>query len=141
VDIRTGGNIPSESGNNGFGYAVLTDVGDESVDVFRHKIVHLAQLKLIINRNARKIAWRYEYPETSNHLKIVYTGTKKIEILAPYDMYYDHVFVISITQLMYDIVDSVIRFPDGYFANLKKGHKNMLKNFADAIEQIYNPDK
>jgi hypothetical protein len=31
VDIRTGGNIPSESGNNGFGYAVLTDVGDESV--------------------------------------------------------------------------------------------------------------
>lgn len=32
VDIRTGGNIPSESGNNGFGFAVLTDVGDESVD-------------------------------------------------------------------------------------------------------------
>ncbi|MDQ4013100.1 MAG: hypothetical protein M3146_05165 [Thermoproteota archaeon] len=32
VDIRTGGNIPSESGNNGFGYAVLTDVGDEAVD-------------------------------------------------------------------------------------------------------------
>src|SRR5918992_762419 len=32
VDIRTGGNVPSESGNNGFGYAVLTDVGDESVD-------------------------------------------------------------------------------------------------------------
>jgi hypothetical protein len=32
VDIRTGGNIPSEKGNNGFGYAVLTDVGDESVD-------------------------------------------------------------------------------------------------------------
>src|SRR5918992_520543 len=32
VDIRTRGDIPSESGNNGFGYAVLTDVGDESVD-------------------------------------------------------------------------------------------------------------
>ncbi len=32
VDIHTGGNIPSENGNNGFGYAVLTDVGDESVD-------------------------------------------------------------------------------------------------------------
>ena len=29
VDIRTGGNIPSEKGNSGFGYAVLTDVGDE----------------------------------------------------------------------------------------------------------------
>jgi hypothetical protein len=32
VDIRTGGNIPSENGNNGFGYAILTEVGDESVD-------------------------------------------------------------------------------------------------------------
>ncbi|MDQ3839664.1 MAG: hypothetical protein M3297_10390 [Thermoproteota archaeon] len=32
VDIRTGGNVPSENGNNGFGYAILTDVGDESVD-------------------------------------------------------------------------------------------------------------
>jgi hypothetical protein len=32
VDIRTGGDVPSESGNNGFGYAVLTDVGDESAD-------------------------------------------------------------------------------------------------------------
>ena len=32
VDIRTGGNIPSEKGNSGFGYAVLTDVGNEFVN-------------------------------------------------------------------------------------------------------------
>jgi hypothetical protein len=32
VDIQTGGNIPSENGNSGFGYAVLTDVGDEFID-------------------------------------------------------------------------------------------------------------
>jgi hypothetical protein len=32
VDIHTGGNIPSEKDNSGFGYAVLTDVGDEFVD-------------------------------------------------------------------------------------------------------------
>jgi hypothetical protein len=32
VDIRTGGNIPSEKGDSGFGYAVLTDVGDEFVN-------------------------------------------------------------------------------------------------------------
>jgi hypothetical protein len=32
VDIQTGGNIPSEKGDNGFGYAVLTDVGDEFVN-------------------------------------------------------------------------------------------------------------
>ena len=32
VDIRTGDNIPSEKGNSGFGYAVLTDVGNEFVN-------------------------------------------------------------------------------------------------------------
>jgi hypothetical protein len=32
VNIQTGGNIPSENGNSGFGYAVLTDVGDEFID-------------------------------------------------------------------------------------------------------------
>jgi hypothetical protein len=32
IDIHTGGNIPSEKDNSGFGYAVLTDVGDEFVD-------------------------------------------------------------------------------------------------------------
>jgi hypothetical protein len=32
VDIRTGGNITPEKSNNGFGYSILTDVGDESVD-------------------------------------------------------------------------------------------------------------
>jgi hypothetical protein len=32
IDIQTGGNIPSENGNSGFGYAVLTDVGDEFID-------------------------------------------------------------------------------------------------------------
>jgi hypothetical protein len=31
IDIRTGGSIPSEKGNSGFGYAMLTDVGDEFV--------------------------------------------------------------------------------------------------------------
>src|SRR5215217_3318545 len=32
VDIKTGGSIPSEKGKSGFGYAILTDVGDEFVN-------------------------------------------------------------------------------------------------------------
>jgi hypothetical protein len=32
IDIKTGGSIPSEKGKNGFGYAILTDVGDEFVN-------------------------------------------------------------------------------------------------------------
>ena len=56
-------------------------------------------------------------------------------------MFYDHVFITSSTQLMYDIVDSVIRYPDRYFPRLKLGHKmGCRKNFDDAIDQIYNVD-
>jgi hypothetical protein len=50
VDIRTGGNIPSESGNNGFGYAVLTDVGDESVD---NALVAISSIGIKSTKNDR----------------------------------------------------------------------------------------
>jgi hypothetical protein len=62
-------------------------------------------------------------------------------LLAPYDLYYDHLFTISITRLVNDIADSLTRIPDGYFSRLKTGYKKMQTNFANAIEQIYNPDK
>jgi hypothetical protein len=109
-------------------------------EIFRHKIVHLAQLKLVIKNNNRLIAWRYEYPETFNHLKIDNIGKKKkvTQILTPYDIFYDHIFVISITQLMYDIVDSVLRDSDGYLAKLKSGYKSMQANFDDAINEVYS---
>lgn len=110
-------------------------------DIFRHKIVHLAQPKLIINRKPGKIGWTYVHQDTSDHLKIIYTGTRKNMLLAPYDLYYDHLFTISITRLVNDIADSLTRIPDGYFSRLKTGYKKMQTNFANAIEQIYNPDK
>ncbi|HZA69472.1 MAG TPA: hypothetical protein VE548_07205 [Nitrososphaeraceae archaeon] len=108
-------------------------------DIFRHKIVHLAQPKLVVKKDSRLIAWRYEYPNTSNHLALEKIGyAKKVRhILTPKDLLYDHIFVISITQLMYDIVDSVIR-PDGYYSKLQSDYKNLQGNFDQAIEQLYN---
>jgi hypothetical protein len=108
-------------------------------EIFRHKIVHLAQPRLVINHENRLIGWRYEYPETLNHLKIENTGEKKQvkQILTPYNIYYDHIFIISITQFLFDIIDSVLRERDGYFAKLKSGYKNMQINFDNAIKEIY----
>jgi hypothetical protein len=94
----------------------------------------------VIKDNNRLIAWRYEYPETFNHLKIDNIGKKKkvTQILTPYDIFYDHIFVISITQLMYDIADSVLRDSDGYLAKLKSGYKSMQTNFDNAINEVYS---
>src|ERR687891_460599 len=58
VDIRTGGNIPSESGNNGFGYAILTDVGDESVD---NVLVAISDIGLKNNDKSTKNDKLYTY--------------------------------------------------------------------------------
>jgi hypothetical protein len=107
--------------------------------IFRHKIVHLAQPKLVVKKDSMLIAWRYEYPNTSNHLALERIGyEKKVRhILTPKNLFYDHVFVISITQLMYDIIDSVIR-PNGYYSKLQSNYKGLQDNFDQAIEQLYN---
>jgi hypothetical protein len=108
-------------------------------DIFRHKIVHLAQPKLVVKKDSKLIAWRYEYPNTSNHLALERIGyeRKVRHILTPKDLFYNHIFVISITQLMYDIVDSVIR-SDGYYSKLRSNYKSLQGNFDQAIEQLYN---
>jgi hypothetical protein len=109
-------------------------------EIFRHKIVHLAQPKLVVNSKGRDIMWRYEYPNVTNRLKVECVGhIKQIKnILTPYPIYYDHVFTIGITQLSIDISDSVTRQSDGYIAKLKNNYKDSQRKFDDAIDQIYD---
>jgi hypothetical protein len=109
-------------------------------DIFRHKIVHLAQPRIVIKNKDRLIVWRYEYPESLNHLKLEYIGKKRrvIRNLTPYAIFYDHIFTISITQFVSDIIESVSRDRDGYLATLDSGYKNMQPNFDTAIKEIYS---
>jgi hypothetical protein len=109
-------------------------------EIFRHKIVHLAQPKLVVYNKNRYIHWRYEYPETNNHLKMELIPRTQIKtILTPIPIFYDHIFTISITKLLSDIENSVIRQPDGYMSRLKDNYKNLQSKFDDAVEQIYDP--
>ena len=83
-------------------------------EIFRHKIVHLAQPKLVVYSKKRYIHWRYEYPEINNHLKIERHGRQQIKtVLTPKALFYDHTFIISITRFLDDIEDSIIRQTDG----------------------------
>lgn len=108
-------------------------------NIYRHKVTHLAQPKLVINHRNRLFAWRYEYPDILNHLKIEQLPRTQIRnMLTPKPIYYDHIFTISITKLLSDIIDSVIREPDGYMAKLKINHKSLQIKFDDAIDQIYS---
>jgi hypothetical protein len=109
-------------------------------EIFRHKIVHLAQPKLVVYSKKRYIHWRYEYPEINNHLKIERHRRQQIKtILTPKALFYDHSFAISITKILHDIEDSVIRQTDGYMARLQNNYKNLQAKFDSAIQQIYDP--
>ncbi len=122
-----------------------TNYTSEQIDllqnIFRHKIAHLAQPKLVIKSNSKYVAWRYEYPGTANHLKIEpYQYTQIKTLLTPKPIYYDHLFTISITKLMYDTIDSVVRQPDGYLIKLQNNYKNLQSKFNDAVHQIYDSE-
>jgi hypothetical protein len=122
-----------------------TEYSSEQIEllqgIFRHKLVHLVQPKVVLEDKGRYIAWKYEYPDKSNYLKIEPRQRSEIKNkLTPRTLYYDHHFTISITKLTYDIIDSVIRQPDGYLTKLKSNHKNLQSKFDNAIHQAYDPE-
>jgi hypothetical protein len=79
-------------------------------EIFRHKIVHLARLKLAVynNNEIHSLTSQIE-----SHLKIdAHPCTEIKTILIPMPISY-HIFTISITKLLSDIENSVIGQPDG----------------------------
>jgi|SRR5918992_2944728 hypothetical protein len=123
-----------------------TNYNSDQIDllqgIFRHKIVHLAQPKVVIKNKDRYIAWRYEYPDVSNHLKIERRQRTQIKnLITPQILYYDHIFIVSITKLLLDIIDSVIRQPDGYLNKLINNYKSLQSNFDKSIYEIYDPEE
>lgn len=100
----------------------------------------MAQPKIVIKNIDRYIVWRHEYPDIKNHLRVEACVRKQTKnLLTPKPMYYDHVFVISITKLVPHIyiyiytIESVTRRSDGYMAKLEKKYKNLQSEFDDAI--------
>jgi hypothetical protein len=101
----------------------------------------LAQPKIVIKNIDRHIVWRHEYPDIKNHLKVEACVRKQTKnLLTPKPMYYDHVFVISITKLLPHIyiLESVTRRSDGYMAKLEKNTKTCNQNLTMQYTQIYD---
>lgn len=110
-------------------------------NLFRHKIVHLAQPKAVIEYNARFICWRYWHNNQHQHLKLVKLPKKiKIQITPSWDISCDYEFNISILHLVEDIRLSIEKKRNGYLSSLQK-ETDLQNNFEVAIEQIYNPKK
>jgi hypothetical protein len=128
--MKNGSTTPRERYTN--------EQADLLLEIYRHKIVHLAQPKLVVEKDSRLIGWRFEISSTSHHLALE-CGPKTLirTILTPKQIYYDHVFVISISQLACDIIESVNE-SKGYLQKLRSGYKSMQAHFDDAVYQIYD---
>jgi len=97
-------------------------------DIFRHKLVHLAQPKPSIKYDGHIITWEYSHNDTQMHRKRIPSSSPVIP----------EKFCISIMTFMEEIRDSVVR-PGGYLDRLKGD--NLLQNkFQTAILQIHNPE-
>lgn len=109
--------------------------------IFRHKIVHLAEPKAIIEDNKRLISWRYCHDDLDQHLTLSvpsniahYYRPSRIKPVVR-----THEFTISIVHFQRDICDSVVR-PNGYLATLEHDEQLQTK-FDTAIGQIYSPQE
>ena len=110
-------------------------------EVFRHKLVHLAQPRTVIKHNDQNITWFEHHNNPSKHLRIDKLSSKERIVVdyLPFEIEVDHIFNISIMDLVDDIKKSVIS-PNGYLATLERT-PDLQDRFEQAIIQIYECEK
>ena len=108
---------------------------DVLIDLFRHKIVHLAQPGPSIRKGSDVITWEHHHYDRRFHLKkLPYAqGAKIADVPSDWHIPVTHEFHISIIDFVKDIKDSR---PKGYLDMLEQ--KPLLRQkYQDAINQIY----
>ena len=95
-------------------------------ELFRHKIVHLAQPGPIVELDSEKYSWGYCHNDTNKHLFYENVNEK----------YFKYRFWVSIQELVNDIRKSIFG-TDGYLSKINQ-KESLLKNFIKAYEEIYN---
>jgi hypothetical protein len=110
-------------------------------NIFRYKLVHLAQPKPVIEDKKRIVAWRYYHKNRSRHLQLIrFKNPRPVLGILPYKLHCGYGFKISIHKLKEDVLASVFKSSNNYFNSLNT-HRNLQTNFRRAINEIYNPTK
>lgn len=111
---------------------------DMLIDLFRHKLVHLAQPGPSIQKGSEVITWKHHHHDRRFHLKKSPQAQGKEIADVPLDWHIlvTHELHISIMDFVKDIKDSAMKRPRGYLDMLEQ--KPLLRqNYQDAINQIY----
>jgi hypothetical protein len=109
---------------------------DLIIEIFRHKLVHIAQPRPVYRYNNKIVAWQYVHENTPKHLILEdVISTQILYIKSDWHVTIDQIFTLGITQFMQGIRDSVIRH-GGYLDRLETD-VSLLNNFKKAIEETY----
>jgi len=101
-------------------------------EVYRHKLVHLAQPRPIILYHGKYMGWEYSHTSnTSPQIKLLSQKTKVMK--ANLTLEYDSAFSIGITDLVEDIKKSTEKYLDEL-----KMNKDLRNKFERAFKQIYD---
>lgn len=110
------------------------------MDIFRHKLVHLAQPKAVVqSKGGKNVSWRYYHDNRGKHLLLedAEPGAKLV-IKTGWEIKIDHVFNIGILQLVEDLEESIYRH-GGYLDQVESdATKSMLKKMENALVAIYS---
>lgn len=106
------------------------------MQLFRHKLVHMAMPKSILKNGDKVVSWQYEHENSVKHL-VLETAPKdtKVIVKSGWEIPVHQVFTISIRHMVKDIEDSVYGH-GGYFDKLQTD-KKWRQNFQCAIEEFY----
>lgn len=109
--------------------------------IFRHKIVHLAMPKAVINYNSMNIGWKYYHENKAEHLRLEKFLTTQILKVPPssLEISYDYEFRLGIKDFQIDIANSVVN-PKGYLDALK-GDSALQQKFEKALIEMYDPNQ
>jgi hypothetical protein len=94
-------------------------------EIFRHKIVHLAQLQPKVKVDGKVFTWRYDHDDRARHLAL-----REIDGENVFE------FSVSIWSLAEDIAKSVTG-TDGYYEKLNQ-RESLRVNFEKAYSQIFD---
>jgi hypothetical protein len=106
------------------------------LEIFRHKLVHLAQPSPSAKHNGKIVAWLYEHHPTHKHLLLENAPKDtKIHIKSDWEIPVDQIFTLGITQFMEDIRDSVYRH--GRYLDLLESTLDLQSKFDKAVEEMF----
>lgn len=140
-DPLTGANVNTKKNSETYMQLFMGYTQEQTeliLEIFRHKLVHLAQPRPLYSYKNKTVVWQYVHENTPNHLILEdLSSPTKFLIKSDWPVNIDQVFTLGITQFVQDIRDSVLRH-GGYLDRLETD-TTILDNFRKAIEETFTP--